>query len=124
MRKLITILALVFLGCQNNEADVPELRTEEAQQIGATSVVMEAGITEIGPVRPMKYGILWDKQSDLSIVASANKNILGSADGPRKFSIKVDNLSPSTTYYYRGFAANDDYSKIYYSNVVTFTTLP
>ena len=98
--------------------------TEEAQQIGATSVVMGAEIKEIGPVRPIQYGFLWDKQQDLSIVSAANKVLLGSASEARKFSIKLDNLKPTTTYYYRGFAANGDYSKIYYGNIATFITLP
>ncbi|MEJ0057716.1 MAG: hypothetical protein WDN75_19960 [Bacteroidota bacterium] len=123
MRKWIAILCLLIVSCQTNEADQPELQTDDAQQIGATSVVMAAGITEIGPVRPVNYGILWDKQSNLTIVASANKNLLGSTGGPKKFSIKIEGLTANTIYYYRGFAANEDYSKIYYSNVVTFTTL-
>ena len=115
---------LLLLGCQVNEADVPELQTEEAQQIGSTSVVMGAEIKEIGPVKPVNYGFLWDTQSDITIANAKNKIILGSTSDPRKFSVKLDKLSPSTLHYYRGFAANGDYSKIYYGNVVAFTTLP
>ena len=102
----------------------PELQTEEAQQIGSTSVVMGAEIKEIGPVKPVNYGFLWDTQSDITIANAKNKIILGSTSDPRKFSVKLDKLSLSTQHYYRGFAANGDYSKIYYGNVVTFTTLP
>lgn len=114
----------LIAGCQNNEASAPELVTDDAQQIGATSVVMGAEIKQIGPVRPVNFGFLWDIQPDISIVASKNKLVIGSATEPRKFSIKLDNLTASTVYYYRGFAANEDYSKIYYSNTVMFTTLP
>ncbi len=124
MNKWCAVLVLLVMGCQDNEANAPQLVTEEAQQIGATSVVMGAEIKEIGPIRPVNYGFLWDSQKDLSIISSKNKLILGSTSEPRKFSIKLDNLTPSTAYYYRAFAANVDYSKIYYSNVVTFTTLP
>ena len=124
MNKWYLCLFVLIFGCQTNEADAPEMLTEEAQQIGATSVVMGAEIKEIGPVRPIQYGFLWDKQQDLSIVSAANKVLLGSASEARKFSIKLDNLKPATTYYYRGFAANGDYSKIYYGNIATFTTLP
>ena len=42
----------------------------------------------------------------------------------RSFSIKLDKLVPATLHYYRGFAANGDYSKIYYGGTVTFATLP
>ncbi len=124
MKNWCIILILFILGCQNNEASSPELVTDDAQQIGATSVVMGAEIKAIGPVRPVNFGFLWDTQSDLSIVASKNKIVLGSASEPRKFSIKLDNLTASTIYYYRGFAANEDFSKIYYSNTVMFSTLP
>jgi hypothetical protein len=115
---------IVLLACQDNEADFPELNTEEAQQIGSTSVVMGAEIKEIGPVRPVHYGFLWDIQPSVSVIGATNKIVLGEASEPRKFSIKLDNLTPSTLYYYRGFAANADYSKIYYADIVSFTTLP
>ncbi len=124
MKKWLAIPLLLIFSCQNNEADAPELQTHDAQQIGATSVVMEAEITEIGPVRPVNFGVLWDTQSNLTIVAAQNKTIIGSASAARVFSIKLDGLTSSTAYYYRGFAANGDYSKIYYGNVVMFTTLP
>ena len=110
-------------ACQVNEADAPEMNTDDAQQIGTTSVVMGASIKEIGPIRPMNYGFLWDVQSDLSIINAANKKVLGSASGPKIYSIRLDNLTKSTTYYYRSFTANEDYSKIYYGNTVSFKTL-
>lgn len=123
MNKLIAILLVTLASCQVNEADAPEMSTDDAQQIGSTSVVMGASIREIGPIRPMNYGFLWDVQSDLSIVNAANKKVLGSASGPKIYSIRLDNLTKSTTYYYRSFTANEDYSKIYYGNTVSFKTL-
>src|SRR4051812_44691991 len=123
MRKLFICLLLISSACQVNEADAPEMSTQDAQQIGATSVVMGAEIKEIGPIRPVNYGFLWDTQSDLSVVAAANKLVLGSASGPKTFSIRLDNLTTATTYYYRSFTANGDYSKIYYGNTVSFKTL-
>lgn len=122
--KKYAFLLLTILGCQSNEADYPEMLTKPAQQIGATSVVMEAEIKEIGPVRPVNFGFLWDIQQDISIASAQNKLVLGSASEARLFSIKVDNLTPATSYYYRCFAANVEYSKFYYGDIVTFTTLP
>ena len=124
MKHWRVFILLFFIGCQNNEADAPELFTEEAQAIASTGVLMGAEIKEIGPVRPVNYGFLWDAQPDLTMAAAANKYIGGSTMDTRKFSIQLNNLPASTKYYYRGFAANGDYSKIYYGNVVTFTTLP
>ena len=118
------IIVLFFIGCQDNEADAPELQTAEAQQIASNGVVMSCEIKQVGPVRPVNYGFLWDKQPDLTTIASTNKYIGGSTSEPRTFSIQLNNLTAATKYYYRGFAANADYSKIYYGNVVTFTTLP
>ncbi len=123
MKKLLIGSFFILFACQVNEADAPEMSTQDAQQIGATSVVMGAEIKEIGPIRPMNYGFFWDAQSDLSVIAAANKLVLGSASGPKTFSIKLDNLTRNTTYYYRSFTANGDYSKIYYGNTVSFKTL-
>ena len=125
MRKWCALCWILLLwGCQVNEADAPELQTREAQQISSAGVVMEAEIKEIGPVRPVNFGFLWDTQPDITIASAKNKIVLGLANDPRLFSIKLDKLTPSTQYFYRGFAANGDFSKIYYGNTVTFTTLP
>ena len=123
MKRLGIGFLFLLAACQVNEADAPEMNTDDAQQIGTTSVVMGASIKEIGPIRPMNYGFLWDVQSDLSIINAANKKVLGSASGPKIYSIRLDNLTKSTTYYYRSFTANEDYSKIYYGNTVSFKTL-
>ncbi len=119
------IYFILLFGCQTNEADFPELKTNDAQQIGASSAILEAEVTEVGPIRPITIGFLWDSQgNDLTIATAANKNILGTTSDPRTFSIKVENLLPATTYYYRGFAADSNFTRIYYGDVVSFTTLP
>ncbi len=119
------IFFILLVACQTNEADAPEQITKNAQQIGVSSAVFEAEIVAVGPVRPITFGFLWDSQgNDLTIATAANKNILGTTSDPRTFSIKVENLLPATTYYYRSFAANSDFTRIYYGGVVFFTTLP
>jgi hypothetical protein len=124
MRYPIILFMALLMGCQDPEPDAPNVITQDAQQIGSTSVVMGAEIKQIGPIKPMNYGFLFDSQSDLTILAAARKIVLGSTGDPKVFSIKLENLNPNTTYHYRGFAANGDYSKVYYSNIITFTTLP
>ena len=123
--RAVFICFLLLAACQTNEADFPELLTKAAQQIGVDSAVLEAEIVEVGPIRPITFGFLWDSQgNDLTIATAANKNILGTTSDPRKFSILVESLNSATTYYYRSFAANSDYTRIYYGAVVSFTTLP
>src|SRR5882672_8055229 len=122
MKYGFAIILLLCFSCQNNEADAPEMLTEDAQAIGSTGVFMGGEIKEIGPVRPVNFGFLWDSQPDISLVTATNKYVIGSTTDPKKFSIQLSNLIPSTKYYYRSFSANSDYSKIYYGNVVNFTT--
>lgn len=118
------IFWILLISCQSNEADAPELITKDAQQIGTSSAVLEAEITEVGPVRPINYGFLWDIQQDITIAGASNKHIVGETSEPKLFSIKIENLNAATIYHYRSFAANADYSKIYYGKIVTFITLP
>lgn len=123
MRRYVFIL-LLLAACQTNEADAPELITNPAQQIGTTSAVLEAEITEVGPIRPITFGFLYDVQPDLNIGTGASQYIGGTTSDPRMYSIKVETFLPNTTYYYRSFAANSDFTRIYYGAVVSFTTLP
>lgn len=116
-------VVLTVISCDTEEAEFPELVTADAQQIGSTSVVLEAEIKESGSVRPIQYGFLWGTQSGLNIFGAQQRLDLGSTDAKRKFSIKLENLSPGTTYFVRSFAAHPDYSRIFYGNEITFSTL-
>lgn len=122
IRKAIVLIAILF-SCDTDEAEFPELVTAEAQQIGATSVVLEANFKEIGTVRPVRYGFLWGVNGGLNVFNAPNKLDLGETAGKREYSIKLESLVPATAYFVRSFAALPDYSKIYYGNEVTFTTL-
>ncbi len=121
--KKIVLGFLLLSACQENEADFPEVNTHPVREIGTISVLLEAEIKEVGPVRPVNFGFVWSTQPSVTILSS-DKYIVGSTSEPRLFSIKPDTFQPGTTYYYRGFAANADYSKIYYGNEVSFNTLP
>ena len=116
-------MILLIIGCQNNEPDYPQVITKNEQQVGATSVVLEAEVKDVGPVRPINFGFLWDVNQDVTI-AFANKVVSGQTSEPRTYSIKLDNLTPGTKYYFRSFAANEEYTSIYYGEVLSFTTLP
>ena len=123
--KNITLLVLFTLtGCDKEEAVDPIVATNDPQQIGQTSVVIEATIKETGSIRPIQYGFLWGATGGLNILTAKNKIDLGSTDSKKTYSIKLDSLTAGSTYYAKAYTASPDYSKIYYGNEIAFTTLP
>jgi len=117
------MVVVLLASCDTNEAEFPELLTSEAQEIGRSSVVLEAEIKETGTIRPIEYGFLWDTSGGLNVFTSTNKLDLGSTSDKRKFSIKLESLAPNTQYFVRSYASDPDYTKVYYGNEITFTTL-
>lgn len=123
MRRLLFFL-LLLPACQENEADMPELLTKAAQQVGSTRAVLEGEVLETGPIKPITIGFLWGNTADLSIFSAPGKYNFGDTSDKGPFSIAVETFTPNTTYYYRAFAADTGFTKIYYGAVVSFTTLP
>lgn len=117
------ILLLVF-ACQENEADAPELLTKPAQQIGQTSAVLEADVTETGPIKPITVGFLWSTTNNLTLDAAPGRYALGPTGSTGPYSIKIENLAPATTYYYRAYATNAAVTQVWYGAIVSFTTMP
>ena len=50
----------------------------------------------MGPNQTHELRLLFDSQSDLSILAASKKIVLGTTSDPKLFSIKLENLSPNT----------------------------
>ncbi|HRK55080.1 MAG TPA: hypothetical protein PK185_14265 [Cyclobacteriaceae bacterium] len=121
--RLLLLLFVFSLSCDSEEAEFPELITMQAQQIGATSAVLEMEIKETGTIRPIRYGFLWSESSGLNLYTASNKVDLGMTSEKGKYSIRLESLMPNTQYFVRSFAANHDYTKVYYGNESTFTTL-
>lgn len=117
------LMSLCISGCDTDEAEFPELITSEAQQIGNSSAVLEAEIKETGSIKPIQYGFLWSTTPGINIFNTSDKLDLGSTSEKRKYSIKLESLTPSTQYFVRSFSTNADFSKFYYGNEITFTTL-
>ncbi|MFZ1807641.1 MAG: hypothetical protein WAU36_10485 [Cyclobacteriaceae bacterium] len=114
---------MISLSCDSEEAEFPELITMQAQQIGSTSVVLEMEIKETGTIRPIRYGFLWSESPDLNLFTASNKVDLGMTNDKGEYSILLESLTPNTRYFVRSFAANHDYSKVYYGNETSFSTL-
>lgn len=124
MRYSISLFMLLLVACQSDEADKAELLTKPAQQIGPTSAVLEAELTETGPILPVIVGFLWSTTNNLTLGDAPGKYTVGSAGAPGPFSIKVETFEPATTYYYRAYASDPAVTKVYYGAIVSFTTLP
>ncbi len=122
-RNLTLFLFFTVIACDKGEALYPEVLTDDPQQIGITSVVIEGNIKETGSVRPIRYGFLWDTVGDLNILSAKNRLDLGSTNLKKIYSIKLDNLTPNTEYFVKAYTASMDYSKLYYGNEISFRTL-
>jgi hypothetical protein len=126
--KFRAILILLLAGvtrCDHNEAVDPAVLTETpAQEIGKTGAKVYGDIQQTGSTRPIKYGFIWDSVSGTNIFTAKNRLDLGPTSVTLKFSISIDSLSPNTQYFARAYAASPDYSKIFYANEISFTTLP
>ena len=118
------LFLFLALACQNDEADEPELLTKPAQQIGPTSAVLEADVTETGPIKPITVGFLWSTTNNLTLDASPGRYILGPTANKGPYSIKVETFAPNTIYYYRAYATNASVTQVWYGGIVSFTTLP
>ncbi len=116
-------LILLLVACQKDEADKPELLTKPAQQIGQTSAVLEAEVTETGPIQPITVGFLWSTTNNLTLGDSPGKHTLGPTGSTGPYSIKVETFAPATTYYYRAYATNPGVTQVWYGAIVSFTTL-
>src|SRR6267378_2511898 len=123
-RNITLYLLFILAGCDKGEAVDPVVATNDPQQIGKTSVVLEATIKEAGSIRPIQYGFLWGTTGGLNIVTAKNRLDLGSTDVKKTYSVKLDSLTANTTYFATAYAASPDYSKIYYGNEISFKTLP
>jgi len=124
MRQGWLFILLLAFACQENEADAPELLTKPAQQIGQTSAVLEAEITETGPVKPITVGFLWSTTNNLTLDQSPGRYIIGATGNTGPFSIKVETLNPGTIYYYRAYATNANVTQVWYGAIESFTTMP
>lgn len=123
-RNLIPLFLMLLAACDSNEAIDPEVLTTDPLEIGKTSFVIQAQITEAGSVRPIRYGFLWDTVGGLNIQTATHTIDLGTTDQKKLYSVKLEDLTAGTNYYVKAFTANLNYTRIYYGNEITVTTLP
>ena len=123
-RIIAPFLFFSLMACDHNEAVNPVVITDDPPQLGTTSAVIEGNIKETGSIRPIKYGFLWDSLSGLNILTAKHRIDLGPTDVNIIYQVALTGLTANTQYFVKAYAANTDYSMIYYGNEVPFKTLP
>lgn len=106
------------------EYEDPEVRTVEAADITSTSARLKAEITANGNNINNK-GFYWSTTSDFTPATTSQDWSGGAGSAVNSYEIPANNLTPSTTYYYK---ASIQYSKAghdyeVYGEVKSFTTV-
>ncbi len=104
---------------ENNEnyyEDAPRVYTESATSIEEDSATLNGSVDPNG-----SYTEAWfEYGTTRSLRYTTDHRSIGSFDYSRDYSIRVYNLSPDTTYYFRAVARNSYGTD--YGNILTFTT--
>lgn len=123
MRIVTFLLALVLFACQTDEADAPEVKTNNASGIGLNRAILQATLEEVGPLKPVQYGFLWSTQAGVNVITAKEQQVVGqSSESPLDYSIELTNLQPATEYFVRAFVSNASFTTIYYGEEISFLT--
>src|SRR5260221_14307272 len=98
-RNIALYLLFILTGCDKGEAVDPVVATNDPQQVGKTSAVLEATIKEAGSIRPIQYGFLWGPTGGVNIFTTKKKLHLGSKGAKKNHSIKLDSLTAKKIYF-------------------------
>lgn len=109
-------VALVFMGCENNEPETAALVTEEVKNVTAISAESGGQIIAEGPYEVLSRGICWSKIQNPTLSDSVTVD----SDGLSSFSTNILHLNANQTYYVRAFLITSQ--DTLYGNQVEFTT--
>lgn len=96
----------------------PSITTNSASSISPSGATLSGSITATGGANATQSGFAYSTNSALSTGVSTST--LGSQSGTATFTQSLSGLSPSTTYYYRAYAANSGGTG--YGSILNFTT--
>ncbi len=105
------------LKFSTNKAGTPIVNTIEIINIDTAKATGNAIITKHGNSTPTNAGFCWSKTNSLPTISDSNVTNVYVNDS---FTGSLTNLSPSTLYYVRAFAKNNEGTS--YGNIITFYT--
>lgn len=112
---LLIVLEIVFAGCK--KAVLPTMETTSPSDLTMTQVVIGGLITSDGGDKIIERGICWGR--DINPFLDAN--IIKAGQDGDSFTCTITGLEPSTTYYARAYAINNQ--GVGYGNQIGFITL-
>lgn len=101
----------------------PSVKTQAATNVAATTATGNATVTDLGDVKPVKYGLVWNTSSGPTIDLTTKTELTTPTTDP--FTSTITNLTPNTTYYARAYATNTASTPAagtVYGEEVSFTT--
>lgn len=109
-------IALVFIGCENNEPETAAIVTEEVKNVTAISAESGGKIIAEGSDEVLSRGICWSKIQNPTL----SDSVLMDSDGLSSFTNNILHLNAKQTYYVRAFLITSH--DTLYGNQVEFTT--
>ncbi len=105
---VISIMAMLCLGCEPNEPTLSKkVETGIAKNITPVSVFLSGTLhIELSDYKNVEYGFMFSKNKSDIITNEINLNktfIVNRIHQGKYFTLEVDDLEPSTKYYYRAF---------------------
>lgn len=97
----------------------PTVSMQMVEEVTYNSAVFRGGLVSVGSSKVSKHGFCWSENEQPTINSSSICN-LGDSETAKDFTYNASSLTPSTTYYVRAYAENDE--GISYSNQMKFQT--
>jgi hypothetical protein len=107
----IFLLLILFIGCSDDTESPEEVQpiaatvvTNMPTTVGETFALVEGNVIESGSAEITQIGILYSESSNPTF----NDFFVTAETGLGEFEVLIENLTRSTTYYYKSFAINGD----------------
>lgn len=116
----IAIAGIFFLnGCKEEEENYPTVTTAVISSITDSTAISGGRVISDGGNEVTERGVLWSIEGIL-FIGWSSQSFDGTGTGI--FTSHLDNLEPSTTYYFQAYATNKIGTA--YGEMLSFTTLP
>ncbi|MFO7923887.1 MAG: hypothetical protein R6U58_09370 [Bacteroidales bacterium] len=116
----LSVVFMVILQCKKEEIVIvySEISTVGSSSITSMSADVEGNIEELTETTHNEYGVCWNTQRNPTVYDQ--KGLAGGTAVTGSFTVRIDGLTPSTTYYARAFVL--DNKKYVYGSEISFTT--